>query len=47
MTQKELDATITYLIIVQEKPKSTGNSYRRKQWENRRNMASVYNGKNL
>ena len=37
MTQEELDATIADLIIVQEKPKSTGNSHKRKQWENRRN----------
>ena len=36
MTQEELDATIADLIIVQEKPKSTGNSHKRKQWENRR-----------
>ena len=37
MTIEELEATIAELIIQQEKPKSTGNSHKRKQWENRRN----------
>lgn len=37
MTQEEFDATIAKLIIPQEKPRSTGNSHRRKQWEQRRN----------
>ena len=37
MTVKELDAAIAEIIIPQEKPKSTGNSHKRKQWENRRN----------
>lgn len=37
MTQEELDAAIAEVIITQDKPKSTGNSYKRKQWENRRN----------
>ena len=45
MTQEELDATIAELIIVQEKPKSTGNSHRRKQWENRRNWRLCTLGK--
>ena len=37
MTQEELDAAIAEIIIPAETPKSTGNSHRRKQWENRRN----------
>ena len=37
MTREEIDALISEIIILQEKPKSTGNSHRRKQWENRRN----------
>lgn len=36
MTQEELDATIAELIIPQAKPKSTGNSHKRKQWEKQR-----------
>ena len=36
MTQEELEAAIAELIIPQEKAKSTGNSHRRKQWENQR-----------
>ena len=45
MTQEELDATIAELIIMQEKPKSTGNSHKRKQWENRRNWRLCTVGK--
>lgn len=45
MTQEELDVTIAELIIVQEKPKSTGNSHKRKQWENRRNWRLCTMGK--
>ena len=37
MTQDELDAAIAEVIITQDKPKSTGNSHKRKQWENCRN----------
>ncbi len=37
MTQEELDAAIADLIVAQDKPKNTGNSHKRKQWENRRN----------
>ena len=37
LTQEELYTTLAELIIMQEKPKSTGNSHKRKQWENRRN----------
>lgn len=37
MTQDELDVAIDKVIIVQNKPKSTGNSHKRKQWENRLN----------
>lgn len=36
MTEEELDAAIAEIIIPQEKPRSTQNSHRRKQWENRR-----------
>lgn len=36
MTLEELNATIAEIIIPQEKPKSTGNSHRRKQWENKK-----------
>ena len=36
MTLEELDAAIAEMIIPQEKPKSTGNSHRRKQWENKK-----------
>ena len=35
VTIEELEATIAELIIPQEKAKSTGNSHKRKQWENR------------
>ena len=45
MTQEELDTTIAELIIMQEKPKSTGNSHKRKQWENRRNWRLCTIGK--
>ena len=45
MTQEELDATIAELIVPQEKPKSTGNSHKRKQWENRRNWRLCTIGK--
>lgn len=34
MTLKELDVAIAEIIIPQVKPKNTGNSHRRKQWEN-------------
>ena len=34
MTLEELDVAIAEIIIPQEKPKNTGNSHRRKQWEN-------------
>ena len=37
MTQAELDAAISEIIVAQDKPRSTQNSHRRKQWENRRN----------
>ncbi|MBQ7704402.1 MAG: hypothetical protein IJT73_03100 [Selenomonadaceae bacterium] len=37
MTQEELNAAISEIIVAQEKFKSTGNSHKRKQWENRRN----------
>ena len=36
MTQEELNKMIDEIIIPQEKPKSTGNSHKRKQWENRK-----------
>ena len=36
MTAEELDAAIAEIIILQEKPKSTQNSHRRKQWENKK-----------
>ena len=36
MTQEELNKMIDEIIISQEKPKSTGNSHKRKQWENRK-----------
>ena len=36
MTEEELNAAIAEIIIPQEKPKSTGNSHRRKQWENKK-----------
>ena len=36
MTQEELNKAISEIVIPTEKPKSTGNSHRRKQWENRR-----------
>ena len=36
MTQEELDAAIRKIILPQSKPRSTQNSHRRKQWENRR-----------
>lgn len=36
MTQEELDDLIAELIVVQDKPRSTGNSHERKQWENQR-----------
>ena len=37
LTQAELDLAISEIIVAQEKPRSTQNSHRRKQWENRRN----------
>ena len=37
VTQEKLDEKIAEIIIPTEKPKSTGNSHRRKQWENQRN----------
>ena len=37
MTQEELNMVIAEIIIPAEKPKSTGNSHKRKQWENLRN----------
>ena len=36
MTHDEFDTVIAELIIPQEKTRSTGNSHRRKQWENQR-----------
>ena len=36
LTQKELDELIAELIIPEEKPKSTSNSHKRKQWENQK-----------
>ncbi|MBQ6006344.1 MAG: hypothetical protein IJT57_05060 [Selenomonadaceae bacterium] len=36
MTLDELDATIAEVIIPQLRPRSTQNSFRRKQWENQR-----------
>ena len=36
LTEEELTAEIEKIIIFQEKPKSTGNSHRRKQWENKK-----------
>lgn len=36
MTQKELDYLISELLVAKNKPRSTGNSHKRKQWENRR-----------
>ena len=36
MTQEELDDLIAELIVAQDKPRSTGNSHYRKQWENQR-----------
>ena len=36
MTQEELNKMIDEIIIPQEKTKSTGNSHKRKQWENRK-----------
>lgn len=36
MTLEELNAAMAEIIIPQEKPKSTGNSHRRKQWENKK-----------
>ena len=36
MTQEELNKAIFEIVIPIEKPKSTGNSHKRKQWENRR-----------
>lgn len=45
MTKKELDLLIKEIIIPQEKPKSTGNSHKRKQWENRRNWRLCTIGK--
>lgn len=36
MTLEELDAAIAEIIIPQEEPKNTGNSHRRKQWENKK-----------
>ena len=37
MTEENLDAMIREVIIPQIKSQSTGNSNKRKQWENRRN----------
>ena len=37
MTLEEMNFAIAEKIIPQEKPKSTGNSHRRKQWENKKN----------
>lgn len=37
MTQEELNKMIDEIIIPQEKPKNTGNSHKRKQWENQKN----------
>lgn len=45
MTKEELDELIKEIIIPQEKPKSTGNSHKRKQWENRRNWRLCTIGK--
>lgn len=45
MTREELDDLIAELIILKEKPKNTGNSHRRKQWENRRNWRLCTVGK--
>lgn len=36
MTEDELTAEIEKIMIVQEKPRSTQNSHRRKQWENQK-----------
>ena len=36
MTSEEMNLAIAEMIIPQEKPKSTGNSHRRKQWENKK-----------
>lgn len=36
LTQNELNLAISELTLPQEKPKSTGNSHKRKQWENQR-----------
>ena len=45
MTNEELNLQIEKIILPQEKPKSTGNSHRRKQWENRRNWRLCTIGK--
>lgn len=45
MTTEELDLAVAEIIIPQEKPKSTGNSHKRKQWENRRNWRICTIGK--
>ncbi len=45
MTTEELDELIKEIIIPQEKPKSTGNSHKSKQWENRRNWRLCTIGK--
>lgn len=37
MTNEALDLLIKEIVIPQEKPKSIGNSHKRKQWENRQN----------
>ncbi len=37
MTPEDLDIMLREIIIPQIKPRSTGNSHKRKQWENRRN----------
>ena len=34
MTSEEMNLAIAEMIIPQEKPRSTGNSHHRKQWEN-------------
>ena len=36
MTPKELDAALAKIFITQTKPRSSQNSHRRKDWENRR-----------
>lgn len=45
MTTEELNLLIKEIILPQEKPKSTGNSHKLKQWENRRNWRLCTIGK--